>query len=344
MSSTPAMKFGTITFAEDFDEYVRWLQTGESLGYDLLGYGDSQSLWADTYVALTVAASVTTRARIGPMVTNPVTRHPAVTAGAMASLQQLSGGRAVLGIGTGDSSLLNIGVKPARMAPFAEYCRAVKGLCAGEEVGWQGGTLRMQWRTARVPLWIAAEGPRMLHLAGQIADGVILASGITPDVITDTIGRIRAGAESAGRSLDELELWWLTKPYPADSEEAGWRDLQWTLAGSANHAFKFTFEGKLVPEHLHAPLRELMAGYAADTHAKVAKGSHNASLVERLGLTEFLGRRFTLSGPPELIIERMREAAAHGATNFLLPQMVADRVGFMHLLDEAVIGPLRAGA
>jgi 5,10-methylenetetrahydromethanopterin reductase len=275
------------------------------------------------------------------MVTNPVTRHPAVTAGAMATLQQVSGGRAFLGIGTGDSSLLNIGERPARIDAFAAYCRAVKGLCAGEEVQWGDIPLRMQWRTAPVPLWIAAEGPRMLHLAGQIADGVILASGLTPEVITDTIARVRAGAESVGRSIDDLELWWLTKPYLSSTEEEGWHDLQWTLAGSANHAFKFTFEGKFVPDQLHEPLRELMRGYAADTHAKVAQGSHNASLVERLGLTEFLGRRFTLCGPPERVIERLREAAAHGAANFLLTQMVADRIGFMHTLDEAVLAPLR---
>jgi 5,10-methylenetetrahydromethanopterin reductase len=336
-------KFGSITFAEDYDDYVRWLRTAEELGYDVAGYGDSQSLWGDLYVSLGVAATVTNRLRLGPMVTNPVTRHPAVTAGAMNTLQQLSRGRAVLGIGTGDSALLNIGERPARMAGLAEYCRVVRGLCAGEEVEWRGTPLRMQWRTERVPIWIAAEGPKMLHLAGQIADGVILASGLLPEIITDTIDRVRAGAESVGRTIDDIELWWLTKPYLADSEEAGWQDLQWTLAGSANHAFKFTFDGKFVPDELQEPVRKLMASYAADTHAKAAKGAHNAALVERYGLTEWLGRRFTLCGPPDKIAQRLHDCAALGATNFLLTQMTtpADRERFMRELDEAVLADLR---
>ncbi len=90
----------------------------EALGWDGMSLTDSQNLSPDVYVALTIAAQANERLQLGPGVTNPVTRHPAVTASAIAALQQLSGGRAMLGLGRGDSALFNIGRKPAPRAEF----------------------------------------------------------------------------------------------------------------------------------------------------------------------------------------------------------------------------------
>ena len=128
--------------AERFDESSPG-STLEEVGLDVIGLGDSQNLWGDLYVSLTVAAMHTTTARLGPMVTNPLTRHPAVAAGAMASLQQVSDGRMFFGIGTGDSATTNLGRRPATVAHFEAYCRAVQGLGAGEEVEWDGRPIRM---------------------------------------------------------------------------------------------------------------------------------------------------------------------------------------------------------
>jgi 5,10-methylenetetrahydromethanopterin reductase len=330
-----------VTFTDDYDDYLLWLAAAEELGYDIAGHGDSQSLWSDVYVSLAVAAGATSRIRIGTLVTNPVTRHPAVTAGAAASLQKLSGGRMFLGVGTGDSALATIGERPAAVAAFESYCRAVSRLCAGATVEWGGRTLRMSWPVEPVPLWISAEGPRMLRLAGQIADGVIIASGTGADVIDHVLGAITEGAEDAGRTIDDIEVWWMLKPYLAASEEEGWHDLRWTLAGTANHLFRFTMADKFVPTELHEPIRRLQQEYASDTHGKVAEGAHNARLVEKYGLTEWLGRRFALAGPPEVIVERIRGLARQGVTRLLLPQFVADRVGFMRRFDTAVVSAFR---
>ncbi len=340
-TGAPAVRFGTVTFTEDYDDYLGWLAVAEDLGYDIAGHGDSQSLWSDVYVSLAVAARATSRIRIGTLVTNPVTRHPAVTAGAAASLQQLSGGRMFLGIGTGDSALANIGEAPATVDAFASYCRAIARLWAGEDAEWGGQRLRMSWPVRPVPLWISAEGPRMLRLAGRIADGVIVASGIGTDVIEHVLATIGKGAEEAGRSIDDIEVWWMLKPYLAPSEEEGWRDLRWTLAGTANHLFRFTMADKFVPPELHEPIRRLQRSYAASSHGKVAEGAHNAELVERYGLTEWLGRRFALAGPSEVIIERIRDLAQQGVTRLLLPQFVADRIGFMRRFDDAVVSAFR---
>ena len=112
----PSVKFATVSYAEDFSDFVRWVRAADAVGFDVIGYGDTQNLWGDLFVALTLAAEHTTRARVGPMVTNPMTRHPAVAACGMASIQQIAGGRAFYGVGTGDSALRNIGVRAATVA------------------------------------------------------------------------------------------------------------------------------------------------------------------------------------------------------------------------------------
>jgi alkanesulfonate monooxygenase SsuD/methylene tetrahydromethanopterin reductase-like flavin-dependent oxidoreductase (luciferase family) len=121
------LQFGTGTTVKDFADYREWLTVAEGCGFDLLTTGDSQSLWAEPFTSMTLAASLTTRPRLAITVSNPMTRHPAVTASAAAAVQQISGGRFAYGISSGDSALRNIGVRPSTVAELDEYVRAVKG-------------------------------------------------------------------------------------------------------------------------------------------------------------------------------------------------------------------------
>src|SRR5690242_10398215 len=116
---------------------MAFAKMAEELGFDLVGYGDTQNMIPDCYVVMPAMALSTQRVLIGQLVSNPVTRHPAVTASAMSGLQEISNGRAFLGIATGDSALINIGEKFATMAQLEEYCLAVRALCAGEEATWR---------------------------------------------------------------------------------------------------------------------------------------------------------------------------------------------------------------
>jgi 5,10-methylenetetrahydromethanopterin reductase len=116
------VKFGTVILWRDsYQDYVEELRAAERLGMDLVGAGDTQASYRELYVSLTVAALNTERVLVGPMVTNPVTRHPAVTASAMGAVDRLSAGRAVMGIGTGGSAVWNAGLPPARIDDFREY-------------------------------------------------------------------------------------------------------------------------------------------------------------------------------------------------------------------------------
>ena len=138
-------EFGTVFITNNARTLGERVRRAEAAGFSWNGIGDTQSLFREMYVCLTVAALNTEKARIGPMVTNPVTRHPGVTASAMATLDELTGGRTFLGLGTRDTALVNLGQRPATVARLRRYITAVKGLLAGEEVEWDGGMAHTRW-------------------------------------------------------------------------------------------------------------------------------------------------------------------------------------------------------
>ncbi|MCD9625227.1 LLM class flavin-dependent oxidoreductase [Rhabdothermincola salaria] len=328
-NSTPSVRFATGTTVTDFDWYRRWLDAAEGAGFEMLTTGDSQSLWADPFVILGVAAQHTTRPRLGLTVSNPCTRHPAVVASSLVALQQVSGGRMVYGFSSGDSALRNIGVPPADVATLSEFGRTVKGLCAGETVEYKGHDLVLRWGHHPTPVWMAAEGPRTQHLAGQIADGVVLSNALDAEVLSLARANIAAGAASVGRSIDDIEIWCMAAMCPAPSEAEGIARLRFLLAGTANHVYRFHTDGKGLPDEHRDAIAELQRRYDSSAHATPARAEANARLVEDLGLVDFLARRSVIAGPVERRIERIRECVDAGATNLILSQFVDDQIGFM---------------
>jgi 5,10-methylenetetrahydromethanopterin reductase len=325
----PTVRFATGTTVKDFGWYHEWLDVAEAAGFEMLTTGDSQSLWADPFVSMAVAAERTTRPRIGLTVSNPRTRHPAVVASSLVALQDISGGRMVYGISSGDSALRNIGVRPATVAELDEFIRAVKGLCAGETVPYEGRELVLRWGSHPVPVWMAAEGPRTQYLAGQIADGVVLSNALDAAVLADARATLAAGAASVGRSVDDIEVWCMAAMCPAESEQEGIQKLRFLLAGTANHVYRFHMDGKGVPDEYRDRLAELQRRYDSRHHATPATAQANAALVEELGLVDFLAARSVIAGPPDRCVERIAEVVAAGATNLIISQFVDDQIGFM---------------
>jgi 5,10-methylenetetrahydromethanopterin reductase len=177
----------------------------ENLGYDNFWLTDSSLHSRYCWAYLTLAARQTTRMTIGTAVTNPVTRHPAITAVAAATVAEISGGRAILGIGAGDRPLLSLGQQPARIATLEASVAAIRALWAGETVSTDGPGFALHdahYRfppTLDIPVYLSATGPRTLELAGRIADGVILLAGLHPDGITFALEHIDRGVAAAGR-------------------------------------------------------------------------------------------------------------------------------------------------
>ena len=299
----------------------------ENTGFEWVGVADSQSVFHEMYVALTLAALNTSRVRVGPLVTNPLTRHLVVTASAMASIDELSKGRAVLGIGSGDSAIYTLGAPPATLAGLEESIDTLGRLTGGEAVKREARTWQVHRTSRRVPIYLAAEGPRTLELAGRVADGVIVGLGLTPEVIGLSLAAIERGARAAGRALADLDVWWFAKTNVADTHEAAVGPIKMALAASANHAFRFTLEGKGIPAELHEPIRGLQREYNAHHH-EIA-GAGNAVLTDRWGLTDFLVDRFAIAGTPGECVTQIRRAMTAGARQFITTSFVPDPRVFM---------------
>ena len=129
-----APRFGIVLLPESLAGWGALCREAEDSGFDLLGVADSQSVFREMYVALTLAALNTSRVRLGPLVTNPLTRHLVVTASAVSSVDELSGGRAILGLGSGDSAIYTIGAPPATLAGLEDAVVTLGRLTGGEPI------------------------------------------------------------------------------------------------------------------------------------------------------------------------------------------------------------------
>src|SRR3954469_24593965 len=177
----------------------------EALGFDNLWLTDS-SLHAPSASAYpTVAATRSSTLQLGTAVTNPLTRHPAITAAAAATVDEISGGRMILGIGAGDRPLLALGMKPAKLASVQRSIEAMRALWTGDTVSVRDEAFSLDEAHMRfaarpdIPIYISASGPKMLELAGRIADGVILVVGLFSDGLRWAIDHVENGATSADR-------------------------------------------------------------------------------------------------------------------------------------------------
>src|SRR5215471_21518474 len=171
-------------------EVVEWAKAVERYGYDLLGISDSQSISRDVYVTLAHCATATSRIRLGSRVITPVTRHPAVAASAAATLAELAPGRTLIGIGTGDSAAYTIGAKAVPLAELSEYALAIRSLMMEGRAEYHGRPATFTWSRVRVPIYLAASGPKTLRLAGRIADGAVIRTGLTPEIVRDSIAQV----------------------------------------------------------------------------------------------------------------------------------------------------------
>src|SRR5579884_4448866 len=206
------MAMSRVCFGVELHEYLdaptvlEEIQLAERLGYDSVWLGDSQLIWRELYALMGAGAATTSRVALGSGVTNPVTRHAAVTASAITTVQELSGGRAILGVGLGDSSLETMGLKPVTRARLAAFVREVRALCSGEAVSSPaGGEMRLTFGSAAScpPIVVGASGPKMLRLAGEIGDGVIVTrqarAGERLDAMLSCVREGRAASDRPDR-------------------------------------------------------------------------------------------------------------------------------------------------
>ena len=334
------MKFGVAIWPGGHEELAQLARLAEEKGFDYIGIPESQSLARELYVSLSVVAQATSTVHIGPTVTNPLTRHPAVSASAIASINELSGGRAFFGIGTGDSAVLNLGLRPATHAVLREYIDAVRTVLTGQPHEYRGRQIHVKWSQTPVPVLISAEGPRTLALGGEIADIVLVHTGLSTEVLKDSIAQIREGEAAAGKAPGTTQVWAFAKCNISDDREEAVDEIKMALAASGHHAFRFTLDGKHVPEELRESIAILQREYVPVEHEQLGR-TRNALLSDELGLTDYLADRFAVVGTPEECREKVRSIAAAGVDTLLITAIGPQPSEIIRRFGEEVMRPLK---
>ncbi len=317
------------------------LEVAESIGISRIAIGDSQWSHFDAVIVATLMAQQTERALIGISPTNPVTREPSVMASVLAGLDSLTKGRACLVMASGDTAAYNAGLKPGRRAVIEDYVQCMRDLIRTGRATFQGREQVVRWSASAyrpdAMIYLLAEGPRMLHLAGRIADGVVIGSGLLPDVVEDSLQRIEAGAKESGRTLDDLDIWWTARPSLEPTLEEAIEVAKGSISSAGNHSMRFGIEGKNVPPELAPQIERFVAGYDTTQH-QFAHGD-NVRRMEEAGLSEYFYERYGVVGDPAAFAARLRELQARGVDKIWFA-WGAGKLHHLELLRDEVLPAL----
>jgi 5,10-methylenetetrahydromethanopterin reductase len=315
---------------------IRMARLGERLGYDLIGIADTPGNAMDVWVALGLAASSTARVRLASCVTNFVTRHPAITAMAAASLDLAAPGRIVLGVGAGHSGVTNLGAVPAGSTGLRAGIEFSRRLLAGERASLGAVTTQLPWGRRSVPVYGAASGPRAMSAVAAVADGVFVNYGLTGDEVSRVDGVMRSGTASAGRDPRELDVWYVACLDCDERRERAMEKLGNILGFVAAYILGPDPEGRGVPAELVPAIRELRASYTT------RQREMDPGLVRRLGLFDYLCARLAVAGTPEDCHAQARAATAAGATQLMFTvSLAADPFHTVDLFGREVLPALR---
>lgn len=280
----------------------------EQLGFEGVFLGASQLSTLEPFQVLATCAMKTERLKLGIAVSNMIYQDPTVLAGATASLSEISDGRAILGLGTGDSPAFAMGRRPTRLAAFEQGIRTIRVLLAGKKIKTPTGEVGITFRLKPAPVYLAMEGPRGLRLAGRVADGVFLGSGVEVRAINWARERIAEGAKEAGRSVQEITTLACGMVCIKDDGEDARAIVRRRLANRAHHNFRATLE--TVPQEELESVKKFMEAF---DESKPMEERSDPALV-----TDYLVRRFAIAGTPRECIERLEELAKAGVTRVML--------------------------
>lgn len=302
------------------------LKVAEDVGFEHGWFGDSHLIWHETGPYFTAAALSTTRMRIGPLVANPVTRDPTVLASSLATLSELFDGRAVIGVGRGDSAVRTLNRKPMTVGEFREALRVIRGLARGEEVTLPGATIRFAWLRRRVPVLVAAYGPRVLALAGEEADGLILQLA-SPSIVQWAVRQARGAAEKIGRKWSEYEVVAAAPSYISTDRAHALSRVRGFPATVSNHV------KDVLRQHAASDLpADLVEGMEKIAGYDYLKHGHTDAPHVR-AVTDDMADRLTLIGTVEQVRAKIQRLAEAGVTQVCLYLGVVEREHHFSLLE-----------
>ena len=311
----------------------------EDHGFDTLWFIDHQLGMKDVYTAMTLSALATGRIGIGAGVTNLTTRHPTVTANATAALDEVSRGRALLGLGAGWVAVRSIGREPERLGAIRRGIEDFRRLFAGEdaELHGPGGTrarVRLATTARRVPIYLAVSQPGMLRLAGETCDGAIVMGAADAGFCRWQLDFLYEGLERGGRRREDLTIDLFVTMSVDDDEARAVSDVRaWATSQAATfQAWKRIPPGweRFRPEFLRA-----QKSYEYEDHLSLRAG--HKELVSR----EFV-QSVAIAGDRDSCLERLREVAALDFDRITFALLSGGRRRRLEQLATEVLPALRA--
>ena len=304
----------------------------ESAGLAGMVVWDAQSSDGDCYVSLAAAAMATTSLKLGTGVTNPVTRHPSVTASAIASLQAISNGRAVLGIGRGDASLAHIGRAPASVETLSRYTQLVQMYLRGDSVafkeldefatnapnlsqldlGHAPPHSKLEWlgNMPKVPVEVSATGPRMIAEAAIHADGVMLSVGADLERLRWGIDLVRTTRAKAGLDPNGIPIGaWVNVVAHPDVEIARQLASGWTSV----FARFAVMHGKPTGPQTNDSIKSLEHLY----NDFDLRDQASSSTAQALGMTQNFIDNYAIVGTADTCVARLRQISELGISKVI---------------------------
>ena len=336
------LSFGVTVLPDPpWQRLVELMQLAEQHGFDYGWTYDSHVLWQEPYPLLTLAAMNTERLKLGLNVTNPGTREPTVTASAFATLQDVSNGRMIMGIGRGDSARRTIGLQPVKVAEFENACRMMRDLMNGRPVEWNDTEIELQWANGReqIPLYVAGSGPKVLAIAGRVGDGVIVQLA-DPEIVEWIVGQVRRGAEEAGRDPSEVKVMCCAPAHISDDIADSCEQVRWFPAMVSNHVFD------VLSKHDAADLPPALTEYVS----RMKRDAYDYSEHSRVGakhgeqITDETCERFCILGPAEAHIEKLRRLEAAGVDQWNIYLMTHGQEETLATYGEQIIPALATEA
>ena len=310
--------------ARTVKEAVARAQRAEALGFEAIFFADSQMNNVDPYQAMAMCAVNTKIIRFGTAVTNMVYRDPTITANSYATLNEISQGRAIVGMGTGDGPVYSLGRTATKLAEFEKGLRVIRDLLHDRGVDVprsrerSGGNVQLKIGRRPVPIYISAEGPKTLRVAGRTCDGVILGTGFDKRVTDWARQQVAAGAKEEGRKPEEVDIMPAGMIAVDDDGDLARQRVRSRMANRAHHNFRFTME--TVPEGEAAGIKKFMDNFDI---SKPIEERINPDFV-----TDYLLERFTIAGTAAECIAKVRRLEADGVKRILLtpPNAIYDQV------------------
>ncbi len=325
------MQFG-ITLKPDppSSRIVELTRMAEEQGFSYGWLFDSHLLWMEPYPLLTLMSINTRHMQLGTCVTNPSTRDPSVTASVLATLNEISGGRMIMGIGRGDSAVRVMGKKPCSLAMLEQAIKEIRLLASGEITHIDTQPVQIKWAHGRLPIFVAAYGPKVLRLAGRIGDGVILQFA-DPHLIKWCLSFVREGCEEAGHDWSQFHVMCATASYVSDDLNHACSQVRWFPALVSNHVLDLLSRYPIedLPAELTSYVRN-RPGYNYQEHVQV--GASHTDFVN-----DDVVSRFCVMGSVAQCRERIQELSEIGVNEFNIYLTTEDKERQLEIYGHEII-------